>query len=370
MEAPVTLSAEVVQFFENAYEVTIREVEGEVGTVVTVPVTIENLGNGRVDYVLGATATQPSWEAGFGVPSVTIEGYSWTQVEMSFTVPPDAVADTHDLSIAAVPTGGDDLLYNFTYSVLQYHGLVLEVVSEEATVTQGKDFVVDVRLTNMGNGVEDVKLLVTGLPPYWSFDLVEGDLDIQPFDEEGLSLIIHTNKDTEGGQYEVGLLARFGPEQDTASATAGVTILTRADLSIVQGLLMASSVDVTENDLVIVTLEIENSGQTIANNIYVQFFVDGLPYGQPLYITSLSPETVQNLTTSWSANVTGLHEISVEVDSTKDVDETREDNNRAAVQVNVEQLDYQTTPGPGIAMALVALAILTLAAFRRNRTIR
>ncbi|MCK4968988.1 MAG: hypothetical protein KAS77_00620, partial [Thermoplasmata archaeon] len=119
-----------------------------------------------------------------------------------------------------------------------------------------------------------------------------------------------------------------------------------------------------------VTLEVENSGQTTANDILVQFYLDGLPYGQPLFITSLDPETVQNLTTSWSANVTGLHEISVEVDSTKDVDETREDNNRAAVQVNVEQLDYQTQPGPGITMALVALAILALAAVRRRRQMR
>ena len=323
LEVPVTLSAEVIQFHDNAYEVTVREVEGEVGTTITVPVTIENLGNGRVDYVLTATATQPSWKAAFGVPSVTIEGYRWTQVNMTFTVPNDATAETHDLSIAIIPTDGEMLQHNFTFSVLQYHGMELSVLSEDPTVTQGEDFPVDVRLVNTGNGVEDAKLLVTDLPAFWSFDLAEGDLELGPFQQVDLTITVHTNKETPGGHYEVGLLTRFGPDQATISATVGGNILTRPDLLIRQGVLVPSSVNVMENDPVTLSLEVENAGETVATEIYVQFYLDGQPYGQPLYIPSLDPGQVKNLTTSWLANVTGLHELSVDVDSTDDVDETR-----------------------------------------------
>jgi uncharacterized membrane protein/subtilisin family serine protease len=366
MEVPVTLSAEVMHFFENDYEVVVREIEGEVGTTVTVPVTIENNGNGRVDYVLSATATQPSWEAGFPVPSVTVDGYEWTQVEMTFTVPDVATAESHDLSIRAAPTGGEALVYNFTFTVLQYHGLEMEVLSEDVTVTQGQGYSLDVRITNLGNGVEDVKLLVPDLPAFWSFDLEEGDVDIEPFGQADMTITIHTNKDTDGGDYQVGLLARYGPGQSTVNAAAGVTILTRPDLVIKHGVLVASSVDVMENDIITFYLDIENAGQTTASDIYVQFFLDGLPYGQPLYISSIGPGDVHNMTNSWLANLTGLHEISVDVDSSKGVDETREDNNHATVQVNVEALDYQTSPGPGLVMALVAMATLALVVVRRR----
>jgi uncharacterized membrane protein/subtilisin family serine protease len=367
MEVPVTLSAEIVQFYENDYEVTVREIEGEVGTKVTVPLTISNNGNGRVDYVLSAAATEQSWQATFSTPSVTIEGYEWTQVEMTFTVPEEATAETHQLSIGVAPTGGEALEYNYSFTVLQYHGLDLEVLSGDATITQGQTFSVDVRITNLGNGVEDVKLLVPDLPAFWSFDLEEGDRDIEPFDHVDVNIVVHTNKDTEGGDYQVGLLARYGPDQERVTATAGATILTRPDLVIRHGVLEASSVDVMENDIITFTLDIENTGQTTADDIYIQFYLDGLPYGQPLYISTIGPGEVQNLTNTWLANLTGLHEVSVDVDVDKGVDETREDNNHAAVQVNVEPLEYQTSPGAGPIMALFAMVTLALVAIHRRR---
>ncbi|NIU48340.1 MAG: hypothetical protein GWN18_04375 [Thermoplasmata archaeon] len=367
MESQVTLSAEVVQFYSNAYEVSVREVEGEVGTEVTVPVTIENLGNGRVDYGLVVSAEQPSWEAAFNVPSVTVEGYEWAQAEVTFTVPEEAIAETHQISIGIMPSGGDALMYNYSFTVLQYHGMDLEVLSEDPTITQGQSYELDVRLTNTGNGVEDAKLLVPDLPAFWSFDLIEGDVEIEPFEGVDLTLTIHTNRETPSGHYQVGLLARYGPDQETVSASAGARILTRADLVIVGGVLVASAVEVMEGDLVTLRVDIENAGETEGVDIYVQFFLDGLPYGQPLYIPSIGPDEVQNLSTSWSANVTGLHELSVQIDSTDDVDETREDNNRAAVQVQVDSPTYSTSPGAGILFALVAIAAIAMVAAVRRR---
>lgn len=370
MEASVTLTARVSQFYDNGYQVTVREDEGEVGTSVSVPVTIENKGNGPVEYTLAATATAPSWRAAFDSPSVTIPGYGWTETEMTFTVPSDAEADTHELSIGVIPTGGDMLRYNFTFTVLQYHDLELSVLSGPVTVTQGQDLTVEVLLDNMGNGPEEVKLLVPDLPAFWSFDLDEPELVIGPFGELELNVVVHTNRDTPGGEYQVGLDARYGPAPQSSSAgTVGVTILTRPDLQVVQGQISASSVDVMENDLVTFQLRVMNAGGTAAEEIYVQVLVDGAAYGQPLYIDYLAPGGATNLTGAWNANVTGLHEISVNLDYTDDVDETREDNNRASVQVKVSKVDYQTSPGMGTVAALLAIA--TLATFgiaaRRRR---
>ncbi len=366
-EVPVTLSAEVLQFYENAYQVTLREVEGEVGTDVTVPLTIENKGNGRVEYVLAAQADQPSWEAGFEVPSVTVDGYEWTQVDMTFTVPSEAVADSHQLSIVVLPSGGEGLTHNFTFTVLQYHGLEMEVLSEAFTVTQGQPFDVEVRLINTGNGYEDAKLLVPELPAFWSFDLENGEVELEPFRHIDLTITVHTNRETAGGNYMVGLLARYGPDQSTITSTASATVLTRADLVVVGGMLVPSALEVMEGDLVTIQLDVSNSGETTARDVYVQFFLDGLPYSQPLYLSSLEPGEVQNLSTSWTANLTGFHELSVKVDSTNDVDETIEDNNGASVQVHVETPDYQTSPGPSLVLVLVVMMALALVVARRRR---
>jgi uncharacterized membrane protein/subtilisin family serine protease len=366
-EALVTLSAEVLQFYENSYEVALRDVEGEVGTTVTVPLTIENLGNGRVDYVLAAQADQPIWEAAFEVPSVTIDGYEWTQVDMTFTVPTEAVADDHQLSIVVRPSGGDGLTYNFTFTVLQYFGMEIEVISEASTVTQGQSFDITVRLTNTGNGMEDTKLLVPQLPAFWSFDLEDGEVDLEPFSQADLIVTVYTNRETPGGEYEVGLMARYGPDAESITAIASATVLTRADLVVVGGSLIPSALEVMENDLLSLQLDVRNSGETTAKDVYVQFFVDGMTYGQPLYISSLDPGEVQNLTTSWTANMTGYHELSVQVDSTHDVDELLEDNNEASVQVHVESPDYQTSPGPGPVLVVLAMTGMVLVAAHRRR---
>ena len=74
------------------------------------------------------------------------------------------------------------------------------------------------------------------------------------------------------------------------------------------------------------------------------------------------PGAVESIIGSWNANMTGLHEISVIVDSTRDVDETREDNNDASVQVNVEPVKLKTSPGFGPFLLLAALIIIAVVA--------
>ncbi|MCK4970570.1 MAG: hypothetical protein KAS77_08590, partial [Thermoplasmata archaeon] len=361
MEAKVTLSAEVIQFYDNGYTVSIRDVEGEVGSQHTFPVTIDNRGNGPVNYVLSLGAPTPDWAAGFEHPNVTVPGYGWTTVNVSFTVPQGAESGASDFSLAAIPSGGDRLQQNFTFNVLQYHDLEMSITYEDAMVTQGMDVRVDLRLRNMGNGVEDVKVLLPNLPSLWTFDIESDTVSVPAFGTVDLSLVVHTNRETRGGDYPVRIVARYGPPpQATSEGTVKVTILTRADLIVRNGLLETSEVEIFEGTLVRLTISVENLGETGAKDIYVQFFIDGAPMGQPLYIPEMLPGALETLTTSWNANVTGLHELSATVDFTGDVDELNEDNNRASTQVNVEPLVLKTSPGFGPVALLIALATLAV----------
>ncbi len=372
MEARATLSAEVIQFYDNGYTVSVREVEGEVGSQHTFPVTIDNRGNGPVNYVLSLGAPTPEWSAGFELSNVTVPGYGWTTVNVTFTVPRGAESGASDFSLAAIPSGGDRLQQNFTFNVLQYHDLEMSITYEDATVTQGMDVRVNLRLRNLGNGVEDVKVLLPNLPSLWTFDIESDTVSVPAFGTVDLTLVVHTNRETRGGDYPVRIVARYGPPpQPTSEGTVKVTILTRADLIVRNGLLETSEVEIFEGTLVQLTISVENQGETGAKDIYVQFFIDGAPIGQPLYIPEMLPGALETLTTSWNANVTGLHELSATVDFTGDVDELNEDNNRASTQVNVEPLVLKTSPGFGPVAMLIALATLAVVVgLRRRRDLR
>ena len=369
MEETVSLTAVVLQFFDNVYEVTYRDDRAEVGTTIQVGLTVENLGNGPVHYTFDVLAPSSTWQANFDRPFLDIPGYGWASTNLTFTVPDDAISQTYNFSIAALPNDGDDLQHGFSFSVLQYHQLEVSVVSETPTVTQGMATDVKVRLRNLGNGVENVKVLLPDLPGLWSLDQDTNQYQVQPFSELELTLTIQTNRESPGGQYEITILTRYGPSpQLTATAKAYIVIRTRPDLVVRQGVLNVSEVEPLVGSLVQLSIKVENTGQTAGRNVYIQFYVNNRPLGQPLYSTSIDPGEIQTYSMNWIANVSGLHQISVVVDSTMDVDETREDNNRAQTQVSVQALDLQTSPGFGAVALVIAISVaVLLGSVRRKR---
>jgi hypothetical protein len=369
MEGTVALSAEVLQFYDNVYEVTHRLDRAEVGTQVEVQVGIENRGNGPVGYSLDVLAPSSAWNAAFDKPTLEVPGYGWASSTLTFTVPDNAISGSYDFTIGVVPDDGDGLSHGVSMSVLQFHAMEVTVTSETPTVTQGMPAVVNLRLSNLGNGVETAKVIVPDMPGLWSLDQESSEYEVGPFGDLEVALTFHTHRESPGGQSEVVILTRYGPApQLTAENEAFVIVRTRPDLRIRQGELNVSEVEPLVGSLVQLSVRVENTGETPARDVYMQFYVNSVPLGQPLYTTSIDPSEIQTHTMVWTANVSGLHQLSVVIDSTKDVDETNENNNRAEAQVSVQALDLQATPGFGATALLAALAAtVVLADVRRRR---
>jgi hypothetical protein len=366
MESNVSLTAEILQFFDNVYDVTLRTSEAEVGTTIQVPLTIENRGNGPVEYILDVKAPSSAWNALYDVGVLDVPGYSWAATNLSFTLPSDAESRTYTFTLGAMASGGEDLSFDFNFTVRQFHDLEMTVVSEVDVVTQGMTSEVKLRLDNRGNGMERAKILVPELPPYWSYEFVNDEVEVPPFGQLDVTVTLFTNKETSGGNHTVAFLTRFGSAGKLeAEASTQVTILTRPDLEIRQGILTVSEVEPAVGSLVLLEIWVENKGETPALDVYIQFYINTLPLGQPLYLTSLDPGEGQSLSMNWLTNTSGLHEVSVLVDSTKEVDEIREDNNRATAQVSVQTVNLKTSPGFG--GAAIALALITIAVVARLR---
>jgi uncharacterized membrane protein len=262
-----------------------------------------------------------------------------------------------------MPSGGEPLEQEFSFDVLQYHALEMDLTYTVTTLTQGGTTGIEVHLRNMGNGEEEVTVLVPELPSLWTFDLESDTLTLPAFGDRRINLAVHTSRETPGGGYNIRIMARYGPPPvSSVHEDVTITILTRADLTVKDGQVSLAMVEVSEGDLVQASVEVENLGETAAMDVYVQFYVDGTPLSQPVYLPELAPGASEAILGSWYANVTGLHAISVTVDSTNDVDETNEGNNEASVQINVQPVVLQTSPGFGPVLLLVALAALAVLA--------
>jgi len=375
MERSVRLTATILQFFDNHLAVAHGELDADVGTTVTINLVIGNMGNGLVEYVFDVSAPSSDWLAGCTPSSLTVEGYGSGSAEFRFRVPDRAVNATYDLSLGVIPSGGPVIRRNITFAARQFHSLELKSVSQPPVVTQGKPATVTMRILNLGNGIERVRLLASDLPDLWAYDGASTAYDVAPFGQLDTEVVLETSKDTPGGTYRVGMLARYSYE-GSANATAEVRVLTRPDLEIASGSLNVSELTPSVGSMVQVGMTVTNVGQTAAYDIYLQLYVDGMPVGQPQFLTSLAPGEAEPFTVLWQTNTSGLHVVSAIVDFTHVVDETREDNNGAQITVQVEQIHYKTTPAlpyPWVLLALAAVAALALGARRlhaRGRSVR
>ncbi len=368
MTRSVTLGGTVLQFYDSQYTIVHRDTEADKGQFIPLPITIDNNGNGPTSYLFDIKAPGPEWKATLEPARLEIEGYGWGQAYLNLTVPTNAINRTYHFTLAIMSSGDEVYHFNFTVAVRQFFDLAVSVVSGTPVVTQGDVVTLRVRITNNGNGVENVKLLAPSPPDYWTFLGPSTFEDIEPFSDQVVTLSFETHKETTGGDYPIDLITRHGPGySESVTVQGAVTVLTRPDLVIRPGDLEVSIPNPVVGTLVQLNVTVRNLGETEAEEVFLQFYLDGAPLGQIHYVSSIGPGEAESFTIPWLTNVTGIHEVSAAVDVTMEVDETNENNNMAGLELNIDSIDYETSPGPSSLLALVALAIAALGVAWRAR---
>ncbi|UCC92410.1 MAG: S8 family serine peptidase [Thermoplasmata archaeon] len=368
LEKSVTFSARVVQFYATDVVVQDLVTSGDVGETVVIPLMITNGGNGPVVYNGDINFPDQSWVGGLDIANLTLSGYKDARVNLSFTVPMDAINRSYDFTMVVISSGGEIHMENFTFSVRQFHDLRLTIISEEPTVTQGQPAWVRLRLENFGNGVESISLTAE-TPSTWTFEFTERLPVLDPLSEAIIDLRLDTEARTLGGPHEVEVLAYFGPSKtELVQETAVVNILTRPDLLVVDGGLNLSDEHPYVDTLVRITATIRNDGETVARDVFAQLYVDGIPEGQPQYVSSIEPGDEETLTFVWTTNASGFRELRVVADFQDDIDEGEEGNNEASTTVEVSKVDLKTSPGLTHFVAILAMiAAVAITWNQRNR---
>ena len=355
----VPVSAIVLQFYDSSLTATHREYDADVGTTVRVGLLVRNGGNGQVDYVFDLLGPSSDWAMRTEPGGLRVLGYSSGEAELLFTVPPMARNESFGFSVAAIPSRGPAVYHNFTFSARQFHALALRATSTTPSVTQGARATVSFRVENGGNGVEQVRLLASELPGTWTAVIPDGSRELAPFEAVEVPVGFDTSRDTPRGTYRVGIIARFGFDE-SVNATAEVRVLTRPDLQLEQGSLMANAISPPVGSIVQLNFTVLNTGDTAATDVFVQLYVDSYALGQPQYLSTLGPGERQTFLLSWLTNSSGTHLVQVVIDPLKGVDETNEANNGDSMTVTVEEVNYKTTPS--VTSTVVAAALVTVAA--------
>jgi uncharacterized membrane protein/subtilisin family serine protease len=363
----VTFSARVVQFYDTQVDVQRLVTSGDVGQTVVIPLMITNGGNGPVLYNGDINFPDASWVGGLDIANLTLEGYMDARANLSFTVPEDAINRSYDFTMVIISSGGEIHMENFTFSVRQFHDLRVTLLSEVPTVTQGQPAWLRLKLENLGNGVESISLTAE-TPTTWTFEFTERMPVLDPLSEAIVDLRLDTESRTPGGAHQVDVLAYYGPSKTELVRVPGVVnVLTRPDLQVTEEDLNLSDEAPYVDMLVRIAATIRNDGETVARDVFAQLYVDGIPEGQPQYVSSIEPGDEETLTFIWTTNASGFRELRVVADFQNDIDEMDEDNNVATTTVSVSKVDLKTSPGPTSIVALVALTSALVITWNQRR---
>ena len=358
-----SFSAIVVQFWRSQVDVIGLVAEGRPKDRVVIPLRVENGGNGPVEYNGDINFPSAEWVGGLDIDRLGVPAYGSARANLTFTIPADAINRSYDFTMVVISSGGEVFYTNFTFTVTQFHGITARVVEAPAAVTQGMATSMRLRIDNYGNGVERLDLHVSGSPAGWTWTFSDEHPSVGPFSTGYVSVALDTTKATPGARYESRVVLQFGdaPRQET-SVKVTVEVLTRADLQLLPADLNLSARVVKVGTTVRIVATVRNVGQTEAREFVVQLVVDGARVGQPLFVSGIAPGEAEELSFTWTANRSGVHELGVRADPDSSVDEVDHGNNMATAYVDVKRPEVKGWPTTTMVMGMLLIAALVAAA--------
>ncbi|MCC5916318.1 MAG: T9SS type A sorting domain-containing protein [Cryomorphaceae bacterium] len=145
----------------------------------------------------------------------------------------------------------------------------------------------------------------------------------------------------------------------------------KADLVVLSQYISPTKINPDTGEYIQIITSLENTGDLPADNFYVQFEIDGTPFGSPVFIPRLFHgfSTAVMATDSFSSPIPGYHVVQVELDPDGFVDEQTLSNNiatRAFIVGSPVDLAFRDSAGfypsdyfPGIGQQISITSVIT-----------
>jgi uncharacterized membrane protein len=191
--------------------------DGESGDIIPFPFTVTNNGNG-IDYVSLPSAVSPAgWIATFSESSFTLAPSQSKVVYLNVEIPANVYGGDNAIQVqVSSDQSGQTIDMEFVIYIPEKADVNVELKTTAGDVTAGNTGKFIVRLTNSGNTIESLSLLIEGKRASW-FTLPTDTIDLEPGGY--LEIIIEVNPPiTQAGGETSGILS-VTLSSDTSSTT-------------------------------------------------------------------------------------------------------------------------------------------------------
>ncbi len=326
----------------------------------TVPIALENKGNGPATVTLDSSNLPASWR--LSAEPVELKPYEARSVNVTLDVPTRTQAGVVDLTLEATSPGAHTSA-PVRVNVLERPVVDIAVDPGEVHLRPGTSTDLDVTLSNQGNAPAFAALDAL-VPEGWSADLPRPRARLEPGENLSFTWPVEVPADAGAGTHDAVLQAVSGDQVFRGSATVhvGVPDLTVAHIQ------QSPRVNIEAGETVTFNVTIRNVGTLVSDEVPVGMYVDDeLVDYRTLDAVAANAGTTTEFT--WPAEA-GEHVLLMVVDPGEGIVEEDEGNNAhllvvgAGSDVSVFTGAQRAVPLP-VGWAFIALAAAALCLRRR-----
>ena len=341
------------------------------GATVTYAMTVQNGGNGPEEMTISTSAMDVNWKMKFvrataEISEIYLDAAQSVSFEVVITVPTEALTGDHVSSVGIMDNSKNLWTVNLVTQVKHIYDIDLTTTLSKQQGSPGKSVYFTILTRNLGNGADTITFVADRLPPGWTLDFKDTELNTV----EGVTL----NATEVGKTYLlIGLpMSSNSTSQEievTGTSESGWTDKLTFVVDMMLPDLYLSGLSYNPKRLVAgkaatVTVKVFNQGEVNVENVTIRFYEGGTILGTER-LSRMPSNSNKTATFTWVPK-DGRHGITFKVDPDNTLVETDEKNNLVKETVTVYK-SSDILPGFEPLLVIVALAAVALMFVRRRR---
>jgi uncharacterized membrane protein len=341
------------------------------GATVTYAMTVQNAGNGPEEMSISTSKLDVNWKMKFvrataEITDIYLDAAQSVSFEVVLTVPTEALAGDHLSAVGIMDNSKNIWNVNIITTVKHIYDLQLTTTLAKQQGSPGKSVYFSIITKNRGNGPDTITFTASRLPPGWTLDFK--DTELNPVDGITLNatdvgktyLLIGLPMSSNSTSQEIEVTGTS--ESGIAGRVTFVVDMMLPDLYLAG--LTYSPKRLVAGKAATVKVNVFNQGEVNVENVTIRFYEGGTILGTER-LARMPANSNKTATFTWVPQ-DGRHGITFKVDPDNTLVETDEKNNQIKESVTVYK-SSDILPGFEPLLLVVALAVASLLFVRRRR---
>jgi uncharacterized membrane protein len=333
--------------------------------------TVQNAGNGPEEMSVSTSKLDVNWKMKFvrataEITDIYLDAAQSVSFEVVLTVPTEALAGDHLSAVGIMDNSKNIWNVNIITTVKHIYDLQLTTTLAKQQGSPGKSVYFSIITKNRGNGPDTIAFTASRLPPGWTMDFKDTELNtvdgitLNATDVGKTYLLIGLPMSSNSTSQEIEVTGTS--ESGIAGRVTFVVDMMLPDLYLAG--LTYSPKRLVAGKAATVKVNVFNQGEVNVENVTIRFYEGGTILGTER-LSRMPANSNKTATFTWVPQ-DGRHGITFKVDPDNTLVETDEKNNQIKESVTVYK-SSDILPGFEPLLLVVALAVASLLFFRRRR---